>query len=38
MRATLGLLRRMAEELKSSGTYRTMEAAPSHTDVNRMMG
>ena len=38
MRATLGLLRRMAEELKSSGTYRTMEAAPSHADVNRMMG
>src|SRR3989454_2283985 len=38
MRATLGLLRRMAEELKSSGTYRTMEGAPSHADVNRMMG
>ena len=38
MRATLGLLRRMAQELKSSGTYRTMEAAPSHADVNRMMG
>jgi len=38
MRATLGLLRRMAEELKGSGTYRTMEAAPSHADVNRMMG
>jgi 2-methylisocitrate lyase-like PEP mutase family enzyme len=38
MRATLGLLSRMAEELKGSGTYRTMEAAPSHADVNRMMG
>jgi len=38
MRATLGLLRRIAEELKGSGTYRTMEAAPSHADVNRMMG
>src|SRR3989449_11215485 len=38
MRATLGLLRKMAEELNSSGTYRTMEAAPSHADVNRMMG
>lgn len=38
MRATLGLLRRMAEELKGSGTYRTMEAAPSHADLNRMMG
>ena len=38
MRATLGLLRRMAEELKGSGTYRAMEAAPSYADVNRMMG
>jgi 2-methylisocitrate lyase-like PEP mutase family enzyme len=38
MRATLGLLRRMAEEVKGSGAYRTMEAAPSHADVNRMMG
>ena len=38
MRATLGLLRRMAEELKNSGTYRAMEGAPSHDDVNRMMG
>lgn len=38
MRATLGLLSRIAEELKGSGTYRTMEAAPSHADVNRMMG
>lgn len=38
MRATLGLLRRMAEELKSSGTYGAIEGAPSHGDVNRMMG
>ncbi|HEV2728387.1 MAG TPA: isocitrate lyase/phosphoenolpyruvate mutase family protein [Terriglobales bacterium] len=38
MRATLGLLRKMAEELKNSGTYRAMEGAPSHDDVNRMMG
>jgi 2-methylisocitrate lyase-like PEP mutase family enzyme len=38
MRATLGLVRRMAEELKSAGTYRTLEGAPSHADVNRMMG
>ncbi len=37
MRATLGLLRRMAEELKSSGTYGAIEGAPSHGDVNRMM-
>jgi 2-methylisocitrate lyase-like PEP mutase family enzyme len=38
MRTTLGLLRRMAEELRTTGTYRTMEDAPSHADVNRMMG
>ena len=37
MRATLGLLRQMAEELKTSGTYRSLENAPSHDDVNRMM-
>ena len=38
MRATLGLLCRMAEELKSSGTYETLQGAPAHADVNRMMG
>jgi len=38
MRTTLGLLRRMAEELRTTGTYRTMEGAPSHADVNCMMG
>jgi 2-methylisocitrate lyase-like PEP mutase family enzyme len=38
MRATLGLLRRMAEELKSRGTYAAIESAPSHADVNRMLG
>jgi 2-methylisocitrate lyase-like PEP mutase family enzyme/predicted thioesterase len=37
MRATLGLLRRMAEELKRTGTYHTLEGAPSHDDVNRML-
>jgi 2-methylisocitrate lyase-like PEP mutase family enzyme len=37
MRATLGLLRRMAEELKSAGTYGTLEGAPAHADVNRML-
>jgi 2-methylisocitrate lyase-like PEP mutase family enzyme len=37
MRATLGLLGRMAGELKTSGTYRSLENAPSHDDVNRMM-
>ena len=38
MRATLGLLRRMAEELKNTGTYGTLEGAPAHADVNRMLG
>ena len=37
MRATLGLLRRLADELKTAGTYRAMEGAPSHDEVNRMM-
>ena len=37
MRATLGLLGRMAEELKTTGTYASLENAPSHDDVNRMM-
>jgi 2-methylisocitrate lyase-like PEP mutase family enzyme len=37
MRATLGLVRRMAEELKGPGTYQTFEGAISYADVNRMM-
>jgi 2-methylisocitrate lyase-like PEP mutase family enzyme len=37
MRATLGLIRRMAEELKSTGTYKSIEDAPSHAEVNRLM-
>ena len=38
MRATLGLLQRMAEELKSTGTYKTLDDAPPHGEVNRMFG
>jgi 2-methylisocitrate lyase-like PEP mutase family enzyme len=38
MRAGLGLLRQIAEELRSSGTYSALDGAPSHRDVNRMMG
>jgi 2-methylisocitrate lyase-like PEP mutase family enzyme len=38
MRATLGLLQRMAEELKTSGTYGALEGAPAHGDVNKMLG
>lgn len=37
MRATLGLVRRMAEELKTSGTYKSLEGAPAHADVNKML-
>ena len=37
MRATLGLLRRIAAELNTTGTYHTLEGAPSHDDINRMM-
>jgi len=38
IRATLGLLRRVAEELKTSGTYTAMEAAVPHAEVNRILG
>jgi len=37
MRATMGLLRRLAEELKTSGTYSQLEGAPAHADMNRML-
>ena len=37
MRATLGLLRRLSEKLRSSGTYAAMEAAPTHAEVNDLM-
>jgi 2-methylisocitrate lyase-like PEP mutase family enzyme len=37
MRATLGLLRRIAEELKGAGTYSTLEGGIPFADVNRMM-
>jgi 2-methylisocitrate lyase-like PEP mutase family enzyme len=38
MRATLGLVRKMAAELKASGTYNSLEDAPSHASVNTMLG
>lgn len=37
MRATLGLTRRIAEELKSAGTYAWLQGAIPHADVNRML-
>ncbi len=38
MRASLGVLRRIADELKNTGTYQTLEGAPSHAEMNRLMG
>jgi 2-methylisocitrate lyase-like PEP mutase family enzyme len=37
MRATLGFAKKIAGEVLSSGTYSTLEDAPPHLDVNRMM-
>ena len=38
MRATLGLLRRAAEELKAAGTYSSLTEAIPYADVNKMLG
>src|SRR5260370_26597170 len=38
MRATLGLLRRVAEERRTSGTFRGMEGAGPDAQVNKLMG
>ncbi|GAC1435832.1 MAG: isocitrate lyase/phosphoenolpyruvate mutase family protein [Terriglobales bacterium] len=37
MRAALGFLSRMAKELQTTGTYGSMEEAPSHAEINRML-
>lgn len=37
MRATLTALRRMAEELKNSGTYSALESAIPYSEVNRIL-
>lgn len=37
MRATLGLMRRIAQELQNTGTYKTLEDAPSHAEVNKLL-
>jgi 2-methylisocitrate lyase-like PEP mutase family enzyme len=36
MRAAMGALRRIADELKSTGTYAATEGAPSHAEMNRL--
>ena len=38
MRATLGLLRRMSEELRTSGTYSTMDGALPYAEANKLLG
>lgn len=38
MRGTLGHLRRIAAELKGSGTYTSFEGAPSFDEMNRLLG
>jgi 2-methylisocitrate lyase-like PEP mutase family enzyme len=37
MRATLGLLRRIAKELRSQGTYTAVAEAPSYAEMNALM-
>ncbi|MBZ5548674.1 MAG: isocitrate lyase/phosphoenolpyruvate mutase family protein [Acidobacteriia bacterium] len=38
MRATLGLLRKMAEELRATGTYSVLDIAVPYAEVNKMLG
>jgi 2-methylisocitrate lyase-like PEP mutase family enzyme len=37
MRTALGLLRRLAQEVKAEGTYSNMSGAPSHAEMNQLM-
>jgi len=37
MRAALGVLRRIAEELKTSGTYELLADAPTHSEMNQLL-
>jgi 2-methylisocitrate lyase-like PEP mutase family enzyme len=37
MRAALGLLRRLAQELRTKGTYQSLEGAPPHAEMNKLM-
>jgi 2-methylisocitrate lyase-like PEP mutase family enzyme len=37
MRATLGLVRGIAQELQTTGTYTALEDAPSHAEVNKLL-
>jgi 2-methylisocitrate lyase-like PEP mutase family enzyme len=37
MRSTLGMLRHLADELKTSGTYSAIDGAPSHAQINALL-
>ena len=37
MRAALGTARRIAQEVLTTGTYKTLEGAPSHAEVNALL-
>jgi len=37
MRAAMGLLRRVVDELRTAGTYDQMASAPSHAEMNELM-
>lgn len=37
MRAALGALRRIADEVKASGTYDSLAGAPSHAEMNQLL-
>jgi 2-methylisocitrate lyase-like PEP mutase family enzyme len=37
MRASIGLLRRLAQELKTQGTFTALDGAPSHAEMNKLM-
>jgi len=38
MRAALGTLRRVAEELRTKGTYESLVSAPAHSEINKLLG
>lgn len=38
MRAALGVLRRLGQEVKAEGTYSNMSGAPPHAEMNQLMG
>src|SRR5215469_8484895 len=38
MRAALGMLRRLGQEVRAEGTYSNMGGAPSHAEMNQLLG